>query len=62
MFIFPTGVVEVDKRALQKYPHEYAALAYVLEKSGFAVTAVFQPEATILKRRSRPRGREARTR
>src|SRR4030088_1207175 len=33
-FTFPTGFVELDRRAVQKYPREYAPLAYLLEKSG----------------------------
>jgi hypothetical protein len=56
-FTFPTGFVELDKPTVQKYPREYAPLAYLLEKSGFPVNRVYQPKAAILKRRSRPRGR-----
>lgn len=37
MFTFPSGIVEIDKVAVQKYPREYAALGYLLEKSGFPV-------------------------
>jgi hypothetical protein len=40
-FTFPQGVVEVDLEIVQRYPREYAPLAYVLEKSGFPVTRVF---------------------
>jgi len=40
-FTFPTGVVEIDKSVVAKYPREYAALAYLLEKSGFPVKRVF---------------------
>jgi hypothetical protein len=37
-FTFPNGPIEIDADAAKHYPHEYAALAYVLEKSGFPVT------------------------
>ena len=40
-FTFPKGFVEIDQDALAKYPAEYAALAYVLEKSGFPVKGTF---------------------
>jgi len=40
-FTFPTGVVEIDQEVVKKYPREYAALAYLLEKSGFPVKRVF---------------------
>ena len=38
---FPHGAVAVDTAVIQKYPPEYAALAYVLERSGFPVARVF---------------------
>jgi len=40
-FTFPAGVVEIDQDVVAKYPREYAALAYLLEKSGFPVKRVF---------------------
>jgi hypothetical protein len=40
-FTFPTGFVELDKLAVQKYPREYAPLAYLLERSGFPVNRVY---------------------
>jgi len=33
-FTFPQGIVEIDPATVAKYPREYAALAYLLEKSG----------------------------
>ncbi|GGP25498.1 nuclear transport factor 2 family protein [Silvimonas amylolytica] len=36
-FNFPRGVVEIDLATLDRYPREYAALAYLLDKSGFPV-------------------------
>ena len=37
-FTFPNGPIEIDADAAKRHPHEYAALAYILEKSGFPVT------------------------
>jgi hypothetical protein len=37
-FTFPNGLIEIDADAARRHPHEYASLAYVLEKSGFPVT------------------------
>lgn len=50
MFIFPARVVEIDNRVVQKFPRAYAALAYVLEKSGFPVTAVFPTRGSDLEK------------
>jgi hypothetical protein len=55
-FIFPAGVVEIDKRAVQKFPREYAALAYVLENSGFPVTAVFPTRGSDLEKAIKAEG------
>jgi hypothetical protein len=40
-FTFPRGIVGLDTVTIQRYPREYAPLAYILEKSGFPVTRVF---------------------
>lgn len=40
-FTFPRGVVDIDAETLERYPREYAPLAYMLEKSGFPVTRKF---------------------
>ncbi|QSE94922.1 nuclear transport factor 2 family protein [Rhodococcus pseudokoreensis] len=40
-FTFPCGIVDIDAGTTEKYPPEYAALAYLLDKSGFPVTGVF---------------------
>lgn len=40
-FTFPLGLVEVDREAASRHPTEYAALAYLLEASGFPVGRVF---------------------
>ena len=40
-FTFPLGIVDLDAETIQKYPSEYAALAYLLDKSGLPVRRVF---------------------
>lgn len=47
-FTFPLGVVEVDQNTVAKYPREYAALAYLLEKSGFPVKREFATRGSVL--------------
>jgi SnoaL-like domain len=47
---FPAGVVEIDRAALRKYPREYAALAYLLEVSGFPVQRTFATRGSELER------------
>ncbi len=50
-FTFPVGFVEIDKPTAAKYPREYAALAYVLELSGFPVRRVFATRGSELERK-----------
>ncbi len=40
-FTFPSGTVELDKATIERFPREYAPLAYLLEKSGFPLNRVF---------------------
>ena len=40
-FEFPSGIVDVDRGKLDLHPPEYAALAYVVEASGFPIKRVF---------------------
>ena len=47
-FTFPRGVVEVDRKTLEPHPREYAALAYLLEKSGFPVKRTFATKGSDL--------------
>jgi hypothetical protein len=47
-FTFPCGMVSIDQDAAAKYPREYAALAYLLEKSGFPVQRVFATRGSLL--------------
>lgn len=47
-FTFPLGVVEIDPQTVARYPREYAALAYLLEKSGFPLGRVFATRGSQL--------------
>lgn len=47
-FTFPLGLVDIDQSTVAKYPREYAALAYLLEKSGFPVERVFATRGSLL--------------
>lgn len=55
-FTFPMGVVDIDAATAEKYPREYAALAYVLEKSGFPVKRVFATRGSELERKMKADG------
>ncbi len=47
-FTFPRSVVEIEQAVVAKYPIEYAALAYLLEKSGFPLSRVFATRGSEL--------------
>ena len=49
-FSFPTGVLKLEQDLIGRYPREYAALAYLLQKSGFPVTRVFATKGSALER------------
>ena len=49
-FTFPGGIVEIEQKVVDKYPREYAALAYLLEKSGFPVGRVFATRGSELEK------------
>jgi hypothetical protein len=55
-FTFPTGIVEIDKVAVQKHPRQYAALAYLLEKSGFPVKGVYPTIGSDLEKTIKAKG------
>lgn len=57
-FIFPRGVVEIDTTILDRYPHEYAPLAYMLDKSGFPVKRVFATKGSELEKKMKKEGKE----
>jgi hypothetical protein len=56
-FTFPTGIVDIDKVAVQKHPREYAALAYLLEKSGFPVHGVYPTKGSDLEKAIKAKAR-----
>ncbi|WP_237931123.1 nuclear transport factor 2 family protein [Buttiauxella sp. S19-1] len=47
-FTFPLGPVAIDQAVVVKYPREYAALAYLLELSGFPLGRVFATRGSEL--------------
>jgi hypothetical protein len=47
-FTFPVGTVEIDPDTVAKYPREYAALAYLLEQSGFPIVRDFPTRGSKL--------------
>jgi hypothetical protein len=47
-FTFPGGIVDIEQDVFKKYPREYAALAYLLEKSGFPVGRIFATRGSDL--------------
>lgn len=49
-FTFPQGIVEIDPATVAKYPREYAALAYLLEKSGFPLGREFATRGSKLEK------------
>lgn len=57
-FTFPVGVVDIDQTTVAKYPREYAALAYLLEKSGFPVKRVFATKFSQQEREMKAKGKQ----
>jgi len=49
-FTFPGGLVEIDREIVERYPREYAPLAYLLDKSGFPVKRVFATKRSELEK------------
>ncbi|MFF5635855.1 nuclear transport factor 2 family protein [Streptomyces sp. NPDC012825] len=49
-FTFPAGIVDIDAEKAGRCPREYAALAYLLEASGFPVDRVFATKDSDLER------------
>lgn len=47
-FTFPMGPVAIDQSIVAKYPREYAALAYLLEQSGFPLGRIFATRGSKL--------------
>ena len=55
-FTFPAGLREVDQEIVSRYPREYAALAYLAEKSGFPVRRVFATRGSTLEKSMKAEG------
>lgn len=55
-FTFPAGPVAVDQSIVAKYPREYAALAYLLEQSGFPLGRVFATRGSELEAKMKAEG------
>ncbi len=55
-FNFPQGQIEIERDLVKMYPREYAALAYMLEKSGFPVKRVFATKGSDLERMMKASG------
>lgn len=56
-FTFPLGPVEIDQAIVTKYPREYAALAYLLEQSGFPLGRVFATRGSELEAKMKVEGK-----
>jgi hypothetical protein len=56
-FTFPYGIVELDTSAIQKYPVEYAPLAYLLQQSGFPVTSIYPTKGSDLEKTIKAEGK-----
>ncbi|WP_430389824.1 hypothetical protein [Dyella sp. 20L07] len=56
-FTFPAAPQEIDQEVVSRYPREYAALAYVLEKSGLPVGRVFATRGSSLETSMKAEGR-----
>jgi hypothetical protein len=57
-FTFPGGIVEIEQDVVAKYPREYAALAYLLEKSGFPVGRVFATRGSEIEKSMKAEARQ----
>ncbi len=57
-FAFSRGVFELDADLLQRYPREYAPLAYLLEGCGFPVRRVFATKGSDLERSMKAAGQD----
>ena len=57
-FTFPVGVVDIDQATVAKDPREYAALAYLLEKSGFPVKRVFATKFSQQEQEMKAKGKQ----
>lgn len=56
-FTFPLGPVAIDQTIAAKYPREYAALAYLLEQSGFPLGRIFATRGSELEAKMKIEGK-----
>ncbi|MDQ2834726.1 MAG: nuclear transport factor 2 family protein [Acidobacteriota bacterium] len=49
-FTFPKGIVDIDPAEVARFPREYAALAYLLEKSGFPLKRIYATRGSELEK------------
>ena len=56
-FTFPLGTVAIDQTIAAKYPREYAALAYLLEQSGFPLGRIFATRGSELEAKMKVEGK-----
>ncbi len=56
-FTFPRGYINIEDELLAKHPREYAALAYLLEKSGYPVKRVFPTNGSELEKSIKDSGK-----
>lgn len=56
-FTFPLGPVAIDQTIAAKYPREYAALAYLLEQSGFPLGRIFATRGSELEGKMKIEGK-----
>jgi SnoaL-like domain len=55
-FMFPRGPVAIETQTLDRYPPEYAALGYLLEKSGSAAKRAFPTRSSEAEKAIRAEG------
>jgi len=56
-FAFPVGLAALEPELIQRHPREYAALAYLLEKSGFPVNKRFATKGSPMEQELKAAGR-----
>ena len=57
-FTFPFGLAEIDAAAVDRHPREYAALGYVLERSGFRIERAMPTRGSAAEETIRKRSEE----
>jgi hypothetical protein len=55
-FTFPYGVVEIDRDSVRRAPRTRAALAWLLDQSGFPVQRVFATKGSELEQKMKQQG------